>query len=95
MSVMRPAAVGASALGPPVVLGAFHRGVGMALGVIEVTTFLVITCTAVYGSAAVSERAFRLLRWIANRPEPPAPPPPPSAGQGSSRPHAQARRTAP
>jgi hypothetical protein len=34
---------------------------------------LVITGTALFGSQAVSERAFRLLRWITNQPEPPAP----------------------
>jgi hypothetical protein len=28
---------------------------------------------AEFGSQAVSERAFRLLRWFGNRPEPPAP----------------------
>jgi hypothetical protein len=34
---------------------------------------LTVIGTALFGSQELSERAFRLLRWIANRPEPTAP----------------------
>jgi len=40
---------------------------------IEVAVILTVLGTALFGSQALSERAFRLLRWVANRPEPPAP----------------------
>ena len=39
--------------------------------------------TALFGSRALSERTFRLLRWIANRPEPDGPAAP-AAGNASS-----------
>jgi hypothetical protein len=41
--------------------------------VIELAAALTIIGTALFGSQALSERGFRLLRWIANRPEPPGP----------------------
>jgi hypothetical protein len=34
---------------------------------------LTVFAVALFGSKAVSERGFRLLRWFGNRPEPPAP----------------------
>jgi hypothetical protein len=34
---------------------------------------LVIISTALFGGQRISERAFRLLRWCADRPEPPTP----------------------
>ena len=34
---------------------------------------LTVIAVALFGSQALSERAFRLLRWFGNRPEPPAP----------------------
>jgi len=47
------------------------------LGEIVIITELVLTLTvifmALFGSADTRERAFRLLRWFGNRPEPPAP----------------------
>jgi hypothetical protein len=41
--------------------------------VIELAVALTLIGTALFGSQALSDRAFRLLRWIANKPEPPAP----------------------
>jgi hypothetical protein len=34
---------------------------------------LTIIGTALFGNSALSERAFRLLRWLGNRAEPPGP----------------------
>jgi len=34
---------------------------------------LMVIAVALFGSKAISERAFRLLRWFGNRPEPPTP----------------------
>jgi hypothetical protein len=57
-----------------------HRGSRPLLGqiaiAIELAVALTIIGTALFGSRPLSERAFRLLRWIANRPEPPDLPPP-------------------
>lgn len=36
----------------------------------EVTVALAVIFTALYGSERLSDRAFRLLRWSLNRPEP-------------------------
>jgi hypothetical protein len=46
---------------------------GQTLVVGEIGAFLVIVSTALFGASRISERAFRFLRWCADRPEPPAP----------------------
>ena len=46
---------------------------GELIAAIEVAVMLTIIGTALFGSHALSERAFRLLRWLVNRPEPPGP----------------------
>lgn len=38
----------------------------------EVAVVLAVVLTALFGSDTKSDRAFRLLRWSLNRPEPPA-----------------------
>jgi hypothetical protein len=42
---------------------------------IELAVALTVIGTALFGSQALSERAFRLLRWIATSPSPAAPRP--------------------
>jgi hypothetical protein len=69
----RAAAVGAGTAVPSVCIGAICGETGELIAVIALIAMLVITGTALFGSQAVSERAFRLLRWITNQPEPPAP----------------------
>ncbi|NUS04823.1 MAG: hypothetical protein HOV97_19945 [Nonomuraea sp.] len=73
----------AGLLGGPVGAGHLDRVLGHVLAVSEVGVLLLIVLAALVGSRTVSERAFRLLRWAADRPEPPAPEPatpePPSA----------------
>jgi hypothetical protein len=66
---------GITALGTPVGIGMLHPVLGEIIVGVEVVVALIIIGTALFGSAALSERAFRLLRWVANRPEPRAPAP--------------------
>jgi hypothetical protein len=65
--------VGVASLGIPVGIGVLHPGLGEALTVIEIVVVLTIIGTALFGNLSLSERAFRLLRWLGNRPEPPGP----------------------
>ena len=69
----RPVGVGAASLGTPVGIGWLHPILGEALFVIELVIVVTIFGTALFGSRVLSERAFRLLRWIVNRPEPQEP----------------------
>lgn len=46
---------------------------GEAIAITEVVVALTVIAVALFGSQVLSERAFRLLRWFGNRPEPPAP----------------------
>ena len=67
-------AVSIGSLAPPIVLEALHPVAGEAFAGAELVALLTITGTALFGSRVLSERAFRLLRWLGNRPEPPQPP---------------------
>ena len=69
----RPMGVGVASLGIPAGIGMLHPVLGEALTIIEVVVVLTIIGTALFGNSALSERAFRLLRWLGNRPEPPGP----------------------
>jgi hypothetical protein len=51
-----------------------HPLVGQAIIISGVAAAMITVATALFGSVTTSERAFRLLRWLANRPEPDAPP---------------------
>jgi hypothetical protein len=46
---------------------------GVAIAAAEIIVALTIFATALFGSQALSDRSFRLLRWFGNRPEPPTP----------------------
>lgn len=69
----RSAGAGAASLATPVGIGVLHPLLGEVIAIIEVAVVLTILGTALFGSPALSERAFRLLRWLRNRPEPQAP----------------------
>ena len=71
----RAVGAGIASLGTPVGIGVVHPVLGELAAAIEVVVALTIFGTALFGSQALSERAFRLLRWIGNQPEPPGPPP--------------------
>jgi hypothetical protein len=70
----RAVGVGIASLGTPVGIGVAHLVLGEIIAAAEVMVALTITGTALFGSQALSERAFRLLRWLRNRPEPLGPP---------------------
>ena len=67
------AGTGVASLVTPVGIGVLHPVLGEVLAIIEVVVVLTIIGTALFGSPTLSERAFRFLRWIGNRPEPSAP----------------------
>ena len=46
---------------------------GEVIAITEIAVALTVIAVALFGSQALSDRAFRLLRWFGNRPEPPAP----------------------
>lgn len=54
-------------------LGVLHPVLGAIAAAVELGMTLTIVGTALFGSQTLSERAFRLLRWIGNRPEPTSP----------------------
>ena len=66
----RTVGAGIASLGTPVGIGVLHPVLGELIATIEVVVVLTIIGTALFGSRALSERAFRLLRWIGNQPEP-------------------------
>jgi len=70
----RAIGVGIASLGTPVGIGVAHLMLGELIAAVEVVMVLTITGTALFGSQSLSERAFRLLRWLGNHPEPPGPP---------------------
>jgi hypothetical protein len=61
---------GVIAPGIPGAVWTLHPLIGEILVADEMLALLTITGTALPGSRALSERAFRLLRWLSNRPEP-------------------------
>jgi hypothetical protein len=64
---------GAASLGTPVGIWLLHPLPGEVIAGIEIVVVLTVIAVALFGREARSERAFRLLRWFANRPEPPGP----------------------
>ena len=69
----RSVAASVTALGTPAGIGVLHPMLGDIVAIIELVVALTIIGTALFGSPDLSDRAFRLLRWVGNRPEPPAP----------------------
>jgi hypothetical protein len=69
----------ASGLGADASLTYFSRDLGTILVLTELAGVAVIVLifliAILYGSNNTCERAFRLLRWVANQPEPPPPNP--------------------
>ena len=60
--------------GAPVAVGVMHPMLGGTVALIVVFVALMVIVTALFGSGELSRRAFRLMRWIRNRPEPHNPP---------------------
>jgi hypothetical protein len=70
----RTAGIGLTSLGTPIGIGVADPVLGSITLGIELVVALTIIGTALFARQDISERAFRLLRWLTNRPEPPAPP---------------------
>ncbi|MEO3810820.1 hypothetical protein ABGB17_17615 [Sphaerisporangium sp. B11E5] len=67
---VRALGFGAAGLGGPALAWLAHPLMGAVLVGAESCLALTVAAAALFGSEVISERAFRLLRWIANRPEP-------------------------
>jgi hypothetical protein len=67
----RAAGIGLTSLAAPVSIAAVAQLPGEIAAAVELLAMLAIIGTALFGSQTLSDRAFRLLRWIRNRPEPP------------------------
>ncbi|TYB50708.1 hypothetical protein FXF51_55450 [Nonomuraea sp. PA05] len=50
-----------------------HPALGGVVIALEVFVVVVILGTALFGSEVISERAFRVMRWALDRPEPKSP----------------------
>ena len=82
-AVWRSVAANVTALGAPVCIGLLHPLLLEIVSITELVMALTIISLALFGSPDLIDRAFRLLRWIRNRPEPPAPE---ASGAGRGRP---------
>jgi hypothetical protein len=67
----RPAVTGVASLGTTVGIAMLHPLLGEIIAITEIVVTLTVITVALFGSKTLSERAFRLLRWFGNRPEPP------------------------
>ncbi|WP_405141990.1 hypothetical protein OG589_32795 [Sphaerisporangium sp. NBC_01403] len=67
----RLAVLTTAAAGVPAAAWAIHPALSAAISAVEAAAGLTVVATALYGCDRHSERAFRLLRWITDRPEPP------------------------
>ena len=70
----RPIGTAVTSVGAPVGIGLLHPALGATVFLTGLAVGLIILGAALFGAKEYSERAFRLLRWIADRPEPDAPP---------------------
>lgn len=69
----RSVGAGVVSVGTPLGAAVLRPLLGEVMMLVELAVFLTMLGTALFGSETLSERAFRLLRWLGNRPEPPAP----------------------
>jgi hypothetical protein len=70
----RSVGAGVASIGTPLGVAMVNPLLGEVMALIEfVVLLLIVPGTALFGSKVLSERAFRLLRWLGNRPEPPGP----------------------
>ena len=69
----RSVGAGVVSIGTPLGAAVLRPLLGEVMMIVELVVFLTVLGTALFGSETLSERAFRLLRWLGNRPEPPGP----------------------
>lgn len=65
--------IGVTSLGYPAGIGLVDPLLGVVAFGAELLVALLVIAIVLFGSQARTERAFRLLRWVADRPEPPGP----------------------
>jgi hypothetical protein len=83
----RALGAGVVGVGVPVSATMAHPALGCLVVSVELLALLVIMWAALYGAVETSERAFRLLRWLRNSPEPEPPAKPyrsPRSARGGS-----------
>jgi hypothetical protein len=89
---------GLAVIGAEITESVLHPAAAEALGIadaaIPLIVGLILFTTIVRGSPQTAERIFRLLRWIANRPEPTAPGSPSSQSPAAAAEHPSAQETA-
>ncbi len=71
----RALGLGSSALGGIAAVYYSYPLLSLVIVICVASVGVLTALTALFGSATTSDRAFRLLRWFTNRPEPKAPPP--------------------
>ena len=67
----RSVGAGVVSVGTPLCAAVLRPFLGEVMMVVELGMFLTVLGTALFGSETLSERAFRLLRWLGNRPNHP------------------------
>jgi hypothetical protein len=70
----RSVGIGVGAIGTPAITTFLQPSLGAILFAVPSVTLVIIFGAALFGTPTVSDRAFRLLRWLAGRPEPTASP---------------------
>jgi hypothetical protein len=71
--VIRAIGLGAGPAAAPFAAAALLPELGAAVLAVELLLTLIVFGIVVYGTQDRVDRVFRLLRWLYNRPEPPAP----------------------
>jgi hypothetical protein len=66
----RWAGSGVASAGLPAAVGVLHPALGVIVAFVALSAVLTVFGTAMFGSPELSRRAFRLMCWIGNRPEP-------------------------
>ena len=72
--IIRAVGPGAGPAAAPFAAAALLPEMGAAVLAVELILTLIVLGIVVYGTQDRANRVFRLLRWLYNRPEPPAPP---------------------
>jgi hypothetical protein len=73
LQVPRSLTASVSVLGSEGVTSYLDPAIGKALAVTLAVLTVALVAVVVFGGQDKCDRVFRLLRWLANRPEPPAP----------------------
>jgi hypothetical protein len=67
--ILRPLGLSVGVMGVPAAVWLANPAIGTVMWIVEALVVLTVAASALFGSKTVSDRAFRLLRWVADRPE--------------------------